>query len=159
MTAATYVLAALACGLGSMLRFWLSTWRRPHHLPWPTLLANVLGTALLGAAASPQRLGPPVCGGLFVVGAGIAGGLTTFSTLAVDAVVLWRASRSRATMYVATTAWRSPRGWPAGGSLGHSFEASPRAFLVGGRESQRLKFADSDERGRHRGHNQQERRP
>ncbi len=103
MTAATYLLATLGCGLGSVLRFWLSTWRRPHHLPWPTLLANVLGTALLGAAAALSDSGHLSAAGLFIVGAGVAGGLTTFSTLAVDAVVLWRASRSRATMYLATT--------------------------------------------------------
>lgn len=103
MTVTTFVLAALACGFGAVLRFWLSTWRRPHHLPWPTVLANVLGTALLGAAASLSDAGHLSAAGSFIVGAGIAGGLTTFSTLAVDAVVLWRASRTRAIMYVATT--------------------------------------------------------
>ncbi len=103
MTATTFVLAALGCGLGSVLRFWLSTWRRPHHMPWPTVLANVLGTALLGAAASLDDAGHLSAAGSFIIGAGIAGGLTTFSTLAVDAVVLWRASRTRAFAYVAVT--------------------------------------------------------
>ena len=121
MTAATYLLATLGCGLGSVLRFWLSTWRRPHHLPWPTLLANVLGTALLGAASSLSDSGHLSAAGSFIVGAGIAGGLTTFSTLAVDTVVLWRASRSRATMYVATTGVAGVLAGIAGWWLAQSF--------------------------------------
>lgn len=121
MTALTFVLAALACGLGSMLRFWLSTWRRPHHLPWPTLLANVLGTALLGAAAFLSDSGHLSASGSFIVGAGVAGGLTTFSTLAVDAVVLWRASRFRAIMYVATTGVAGVLAGIAGWWLARSF--------------------------------------
>ncbi len=104
MTAPTFLLAALGCGLGAVLRFWLNTWRRPHHLPWPTVLANVLGTALLGAAAFLSDAGQLSTAGAFIVGGGVAGGLTTFSTLAVDAIVLWRASRSRAVFYLVTTA-------------------------------------------------------
>ena len=103
MTAQTFLFAVLGCGLGSVLRFWLSTWRRPHHWPWPTLLANVLGTALLGTAASLTDAGHLSAAGSFIVGGGFAGGLTTFSTLAVDALVLWRSSRSRAIAYVAVT--------------------------------------------------------
>ncbi len=103
MTPLTFVLATIGCGAGSVMRFWLGTWRRPHHLPWPTLLANVLGTALLGAAAFLTESGHLSAAGAFIVGGGIAGGLTTFSTLAVDAIVLWRASHSRAVMYLAVT--------------------------------------------------------
>ena len=104
MTALTFALAALGCGCGSVLRFWVGTFRRPHHLPWPTFAVNVLGTALLGAAASLSDKGHLSAAGAFIVGGGVAGGLTTFSTLAVDAVVLWRASRWRAVAYVAITA-------------------------------------------------------
>jgi len=121
VTATTFVLATLGCGLGAVLRFWLSTWRRPHHLPWPTVIANVLGTALLGAAASLSDSGHLSAAGSFIVGAGIAGGLTTFSTLAVDAVVLWRTSRSRATMYVATTGVAGVLAGMAGWWLAQSF--------------------------------------
>ena len=96
MTALTFLLATLGCGFGAVLRFWLNTWRRPHHLPWPTVLANVLGTGLLGAAAFLSDAGQLSAAGAFIVGGGVAGGLTTFSTLAVDAAVLWRSSRSRA---------------------------------------------------------------
>jgi len=104
VTALTFLVAALGCGCGAVLRVWLSTWRRPHHLPWPTVLANVLGTSLLGAAAYLRDSGQLSAASAFIVGGGVAGGLTTFSTLAVDAVVLWRSSRSRAVFYLVTTA-------------------------------------------------------
>ncbi|NTV40175.1 MAG: fluoride efflux transporter CrcB [Demequinaceae bacterium] len=103
MTGLSFVAACLGCGLGAVLRYWLSTWRRPHHLPWPTLLANVLGTALLGAAAALSDADHLSAAGALIVGGGVAGGLTTFSTLAVDGLVLWRSSRARALAYLLAT--------------------------------------------------------
>jgi len=103
MTPITFTLAAAGCGVGAVLRYWLSTHRRPHHMPWPTLIANVLGTALLGAAGALLDSGHLSASGAFIVGGGVAGGLTTFSTLAVDAVVQWRISRTRAVAYLVTT--------------------------------------------------------
>jgi CrcB protein len=75
----------------------------------------------LGAAASLSDSGHLSAAGSFIAGAGIAGGLTTFSTLAVDAVVLWRASRFRATMYVATTGVAGVLAGIAGWWLAQSF--------------------------------------
>jgi len=99
-----YVAAALACGIGATIRYSLSRLRSIWVLPWPTLIANVAGSVLLGAiaqealtAANPDML-------MLVVGGGFAGGLTTFSSLAVDAVVLWHEDkRPAATAYVLTT--------------------------------------------------------
>lgn len=103
MAPLTFVIAALGCGFGAMLRYWLSTWRRRHHWPWPTLVANVLGTALLGAAGSLADSDHLSASAAIIVGGGIAGGLTTFSTLAVDSIVLWRMSRTRAVKYLVAT--------------------------------------------------------
>lgn len=103
MTASTFVLAMAGCGVGAVARFWLSTLRRPHHVPWPTVIANVLGTALLGASAALLEGEHLSSGAAFVVGAGVAGGFTTFSTLAVDAIVIWRESKARALAYLAVT--------------------------------------------------------
>ncbi len=86
-----------------MLRYWLSTLRGAHPYPWPTLLANVLGTALLGATVALVDRGHLGGFASVVVGGGIAGGLTTFSTLAVDAVVLWKRKASAAIGYLAVT--------------------------------------------------------
>ena len=103
MSALTFACAMAGCGAGAVLRFWLGTLRRPHHLPWPTLVANVLGTALLGAGAALADGGHISPAAAIIVGGGVAGGLTTFSTLAVEAVVLWRSSRVRAVAYLAVT--------------------------------------------------------
>jgi len=103
MTPAVFVAAMLGCGFGAVIRFALGALRREHHLPWPTLLANLLGTALLGAAGALLDNGTLSSTAAFIVGGGVAGGLTTFSTLAVDSVVLWRGSRRNAVLYVAIT--------------------------------------------------------
>lgn len=62
----------------------------PWGLPWPLVLVNLVGCALLGVvlgrgADSRVRL---------LVGTGFCGGLTTFSTFAVDAAELMRDSRA-----------------------------------------------------------------
>ena len=59
-------------------------------LPWPVVLVNLVGCALLGAL-----LGRGVDSRVrLLVGAGFCGGLTTFSTFAVDAAGLMRDSRA-----------------------------------------------------------------
>lgn len=52
--------------------------------PWPTLVANVVGSGLLGAIAS-RRLHEQTS---WLFGAGLCGGLTTMSTFAVEVVDL-----------------------------------------------------------------------
>ncbi len=103
MTPTVFVAAALGTGFGAVLRFALSSLRREHHLPWPTLVVNMLGSALLGAAGALLDNGMLSSAEAFVVGGGVAGGLTTFSTLSVDAVVWWRTSRRNAVLYLAIT--------------------------------------------------------
>jgi CrcB protein len=103
VTPAVFIAAALGCGVGAVLRFALSTLRREHHAPWPTMVANLLGTVLLGAAGALLDHGTLSSSAAFIVGGGVAGGLTTFSTLAVDAVVWWRTSRRGAVLYVVAT--------------------------------------------------------
>ena len=103
MSAWAYVAAILGCGVGAVMRYAIGTWRREHHLPWPTLAANALGTLVLGAAAALLEEGQLSATSAFVIGSGLAGGLTTFSTLAVDAVVLWRTSPRKAVLYLAVT--------------------------------------------------------
>ena len=91
---------ALAAGVGSQLRH--ATERafsrgRPQdaaaRFPWSTVTVNLVGSALLGAVAALVQRGDldPAWG--TVLGAGVAGGLTTFSTLSLDVVRLWRERR------------------------------------------------------------------
>lgn len=85
--------AAVAVGgvAGAEARYWLGT-LAPHGVqgfPWMTLLINIVGCALIGAliaalarAARPPRLARPL------LGTGVLGGFTTFSTFCVDIVTL-----------------------------------------------------------------------
>lgn len=103
MTPVDASLAIVACGAGSVLRYVLAGLRRADAPPWPTLLANVAGTAVLGAAWSLLDDGEIGAGAALVIGTGFAGGLTTFSTLAVETAALWRDSRAKAVAYGVTT--------------------------------------------------------
>lgn len=103
MSAWVYVAAIAACGVAAAGRYALGLLRRPHQFPWPTLVANIVGSAVLGGAT---RLVHDGASGWVVVvlGAGVAGGLTTFSSLALDAVTLWGEGRRRgAALYLAAT--------------------------------------------------------
>lgn len=104
MSAWAYVAAIAGCGAGATLRYSLGWLDRRRVFPWPTILANLLGSALMGAvlAAGADALLSPSW--TFALGTGTAGGLSTFSSLAVDVAVLWKDGRRRsAAAYVALT--------------------------------------------------------
>jgi len=62
------------------------------EFPWATLAVNALGTGLLAWLAALGVSGRPVSSDLqYLVGTGFCGGLTTFSTFAVEIVLLVRA--------------------------------------------------------------------
>ena len=92
---------AVACGgaLGATGRYGLSQWL-PHQasqgsMPWATLLANVIGSALLGllyGLSLSGRLGSSTWQAF--LGPGLCGALTTFSTFALESVVLTRAGHT-----------------------------------------------------------------
>lgn len=62
--------------------------------PWATLTVNVVGSALLGTVTALVVRGVLDDAWGTVLGAGLAGGLTTFSTLSLDVVELWRQHRT-----------------------------------------------------------------
>ncbi len=83
------VLAAVAVGgvAGAEARYGIGLLvpHAGHSFPWSTLLINLLGCALIGALMGalerrrdPHRLARPL------LGTGVLGGFTTFSTFAVD---------------------------------------------------------------------------
>ncbi|MGN6608316.1 MAG: fluoride efflux transporter FluC [Jatrophihabitans sp.] len=97
------VLAAVAIGgvLGAEARYGLG---RVVSAPWGTLLINVLGCGLIGALTAvvatgrPHRLVRPL------LGTGVLGGFTTFSTFAVDTDRLGHGGRAlEAVGYLAAT--------------------------------------------------------
>ncbi|MBA2738100.1 MAG: fluoride efflux transporter CrcB [Nocardioidaceae bacterium] len=93
-----WVLAAIAFGgaVGAAARYGASVLLPPAPLgwPWATVLVNLSGCALVGVlmvlVAERQDVHPLLRPFL---GVGVLGGYTTFSTYAVDAVVLADAGR------------------------------------------------------------------
>ena len=99
-----FVAVAAACGLASVARYGLSLLAPPEGFPWPTIAVNTAGTALLASSLALYADGRLGAGAFAVLGVGLAGGFTTFSTLAVDAARLWRAgTRGTFWRYVALT--------------------------------------------------------
>ena len=87
MTAA-FVAAALAGGLAAVVRYLVLRAIGPTRFPWAVLLVNVVGSAIGGVVLGLVRAGALPPGWELIVLGGVAGGLTTFSTLAVDTVQL-----------------------------------------------------------------------
>jgi len=87
------LLLALAAGVaGALLRFAAIHLTRRTRFPWATLVVNAVGSFIAGLAVTAV-LGTEVG---VVVTSGFCGGLTTYSTFAVDSVRLWRSARGRA---------------------------------------------------------------
>jgi CrcB protein len=95
------VLAALAGGVGAAARFVLDSLLRARlGTPYPmgTAVINVTGSLLLGLVtglASGALLSPEL---QVVLGTGLLGGYTTFSTASVETVRLARGGRYRAAL-------------------------------------------------------------
>lgn len=96
MTPLLFVAAALAGGVGAALRYVadLGVGRLAgRRFPWGILLVNVTGSFALGlvTTALPD--------GAILLGAGLLGGYTTFSTAMLDTVALWRDGERRASAF------------------------------------------------------------
>lgn len=69
--------------------------------PWGTLFVNVLGALLIGVlTARVDALHPDV---RLLIGVGVLGGFTTFSTFSLEAVRLGQSNPSAAALYVASS--------------------------------------------------------
>ena len=90
MTAIGFVAIA---GVATVLRVAASARLNRESFPWGTLAVNVAGAFALGLLASAGEATT------LIVAGGALGSLTTFSTLAVEIVELWRRSRWRAAAY------------------------------------------------------------
>lgn len=88
-----WLLVFLGGGLGSLARYGIARLLPPAelaqgHLPWFTLLANILACILLGigiALVSKDQLSKPL---QLLLLTGFCGGFSTFSTFALELVVL-----------------------------------------------------------------------
>lgn len=88
MTAA--LLVALGGALGASARYAMAT-RWTARFPWSILVANLAGSFVLGVLLHEAQRDV-----LLFVGVGFCGALTTFSTFALDTVVLAREGRPSA---------------------------------------------------------------
>ena len=79
-------LVAVGGAAGAVVRWALLAAATPPQFPWPTLLINLVGCGLLGILMG-RRTRPST---LLLVGTGLCGGLTTFSTFAVEVADLLR---------------------------------------------------------------------
>lgn len=96
MTPLLFVCAALAGGAGAVLRYVLDlavATFAGRRFPWGILVVNVSGSFALGLVitALPSEA--------FVLGAGLLGGYTTFSTAMLDTVALWREGERAASAF------------------------------------------------------------
>jgi CrcB protein len=90
---------AIASGgaAGASLRWLVLTVTDPGSFPWPVLVLNVAGSLLVGVLLAEQRARPDERPWLHdSVALGFCGGLTTFSTFAVEVVELVRDDRAAA---------------------------------------------------------------
>lgn len=70
--------------IGAILRFWFARRWNTCNFPWGTLLVNGCGTLLLGwliASSSNEKL-------LVLIGSGILGAMTTFSTIQIELLTM-----------------------------------------------------------------------
>jgi CrcB protein len=95
-------LVAVGGAAGSVLRWWSErrvTWPAPGGVRAGTLVVNVAGSALLGLLVGVRA---PVAV-VALLGAGLCGGVTTFSGVALQAVEAGRLSGRRAASYLGAT--------------------------------------------------------
>jgi fluoride exporter len=104
MTGRRWGLVAFGGTAGAIARWaTLEAWPPTEGFPWPVLVLNLLGSLVVGAvmgdgsdvgepSTAREQGAAPVVHEL--VGLGFCGGLTTFSTFAVEAVVLDRAGEA-----------------------------------------------------------------
>lgn len=96
MSPLLFAAAALAGGVGAVLRYLVDRGvgaLAGRRFPWGILLVNISGSFALGVvtAALPEQL--------FLLGAGLLGGYTTFSTAMLDTVTLWRDGKRPASAF------------------------------------------------------------
>jgi len=121
MSVWTFFAAAVAGGIGAGARYLadlLVVGSKPARVPLGIFLVNVTGSFALGVLTGlgAARVGGDVA---WVVGVGLLGGYTTFSTVSVESALLMRAGRAR-------------RGWlNAAGTLVAGVVAAGAGLLIG----------------------------
>ena len=93
----TVLLVALGAALGAPMRYLIDRWIQSRHesgYPWGTFVVNMIGSFVLGALVSITG-----SAGYALLGTGLCGALTTYSTFGFETVGLLR-TRARAAALV-----------------------------------------------------------
>jgi CrcB protein len=90
-----FLAAVLAGGLAAVARHLVIRAFGPTAFPWAVLLVNVVGSAIAGGVLALAHAGSLAPEWQLVALGGVAGGLTTFSTLALGTVLLATGGRRR----------------------------------------------------------------
>ena len=95
MIALAAVLAIVAGGIGSVLRWATSLLFARQTLPWAVLTVNAAASAVGGAVLGLADAGAVDGGIRLILLSGVAGGLSTFSTFSVETIQLVQTGRWR----------------------------------------------------------------
>lgn len=95
----TALLVAVGGAAGALLRWGVGRWLSGSRFPWATLIVNVVGSLLLGVVVAATDGWPQT-----LLGTGVAGALTTYSTFALETLLLaGEGRRSAAVLNVAAS--------------------------------------------------------
>jgi CrcB protein len=87
----TIALVLIGGAVGALLRYLTGLFVRSRHdgaFPWGTFVVNVVGSLVLGATAGAVHAADGPAWLLTLVGTGLCGALTTFSTFGLETVRL-----------------------------------------------------------------------
>lgn len=97
----TYIAVGFGAAIGAVLRYGINRFfeRKPHPFPKATLLINLSGALILGILAGLQ-IDQQV---YLLLGTGIMGGYTTFSTMTIELFTLLKSNRQLFYLYFLST--------------------------------------------------------
>lgn len=129
-------LVALGGAVGTTLRAAVAALATPDSAwPWHTAVVNVVGAFALGVLLEHLARTGPDDGRLrdvrLLVGTGVLGGFTTYSTLALDTVLLADAGLGAATLYAGSTLVLGALAAAGGMAVGARLRRPPSARRAG----------------------------
>lgn len=97
------LLVGFGGAIGAVLRWGigrLAVQLAGSSFPWGTLAANLLGSFALGVLVRARPATDPL---IWLLGMGLLGGFTTFSSFAVEVLGLWEREPIRSAIYIGLT--------------------------------------------------------